>query len=58
MPDSAPTHAALDRAAAAIFGSMIALIAALGIALVQVSVGDGTEHVPVAASVAGPPGTP
>ncbi len=52
MPDSAPTHTAFDRAAATILGSMITLIAALSFVLVQVSVGDDPDQVPVAASAA------
>ncbi len=58
MRDSAPSHAAFDRAAATILGSMITLIAALSFALVQASVGNDGEQVPVAASVPGAPGTP
>ncbi len=57
MPDTSPTHAAFDRAAATILGSMITLIAALSFALVQASVADDSEDVPVAASVAGVPRT-
>lgn len=58
MPDTGPAHAAFDRAAATILGSMITLIAALSFALVQASIGDSGEQVPVAASVAGSSGTP
>ncbi|MGH7630513.1 MAG: hypothetical protein ACREOF_14255 [Gemmatimonadales bacterium] len=57
MPDT-PPHAAFDRAAATILGSMITLIAALSFVLVQASVGNDGDRVPVAASVPSAPGTP
>jgi hypothetical protein len=58
MPVTSPTRIAFDRAAATILGSMITLIAALSFALMQASVGQDPEDVPVAASVAGVPRAP
>jgi hypothetical protein len=58
MSDTAPTRAGFDRAAAAILGSMLALIAALSFVLMEASMQSNPEQVPVAASVAGLPGTP
>jgi hypothetical protein len=56
MPEPAsgpvPAYRAFDRAAATILGSMVTLIAALSFLLVEVSVGDDPEQVPVAASAA------
>lgn len=58
MSDTASTPAGFDRAAAAILGSMITLIAVLSLVLMEISVESNAERVPVAASVAGLPGTP
>ena len=58
MSAPAPAHAAFDRAAATILGSMITLIAVLSFVLLEASVESNPEHVPMAASVAEAPGTP
>ena len=58
MSATAPKHAAFDRAAATILGSMITLIAVLSFVLLETSVESYPEHVPMAASVAGVPGVP
>jgi hypothetical protein len=49
MSETAPTRAAFDRTAATILGSMITLIAALTVVLVEISVESKAEHLPVAA---------
>jgi hypothetical protein len=49
---AAPEHAAFDRAAATILGTMITLIAGLSLVLVDMSVGAYPEQLPVAATVA------
>jgi len=58
MPDTAPTHAAFDRTAATILGSMITLIAALSFVLVEISVKSDPDRLPMATSVAEGPRTP
>lgn len=49
---AAPNHAAFDRAAATILGTMITLIAGLSFVLVEMSVGAYPDQLPVAATVA------
>lgn len=55
VPATAPDHAAFDRAAIAILGAMVSLIAVLTLALVQLSERPDDTALPVAASAAPQP---